>query len=130
MVSGSLITPVGQAGARGLALPGFHGENASSVVSGRWSLTEVRLIRYFIARSSELMGNFGGIHTTATIHPQVENEWLNKVRHFLSTFTSKGTLPLVGRCLKLEMNMLAIIMLLSLGQLSFPLRETEERWFC
>lgn len=49
MVSGSPITCVGQAGAKGFALSGFHRGNASSVVSDRSSLIEVRLIRYLIA---------------------------------------------------------------------------------
>lgn len=106
MVSASLATRVGQAGARGFAPPGFLWGDASSLVSDRSSLIEVRLIRYFIARSSELMGNCGGIHRTATIYPQVENESLSKILHFLSMFTFKGTLRLVGRYLRLRISML------------------------
>lgn len=47
-----------------------------------------------------------GIHRTATIYPQVKNESLNKILHFLSMFTFKGTLRLVGRYLRLRISML------------------------
>lgn len=36
----------------------------------------VHLIWHFIARSSELIGNCGGIYRTATVHPQVMDEWI------------------------------------------------------
>lgn len=63
----------GQDGPNGFALPGFHRGSASFVVQAWFG---VNLIWHFIARWSELIGNCSGIYRTATVHPQVMDEWI------------------------------------------------------